>query len=622
VLPLGLIALWLAAELVPFVPSLDMQSIKTNLKGLLLPAVAAEQLAFHMTGAILAGRALAAIVGTASSLRWLLLLAGAAAAGKIFIVTSTLDVSTLSGLALGCFGWWLLARWHEPRRGTAILLLLFAAYAVGALMPFEFRSTPQPFSLVPFAGLLQGSMLVNSQALLANLCLYAGILGIIRINGGSPAPASIALAMLVALFEAVQILLPGRTPDITDPLLVLLVGQVLRYAPDPSFKREDATTKPTAPIAQMRADTIAGTPQPAVSFSPVAWTLSLGVVCTAMALAFSQVLRLPQVPYNVAELFLGDGAFPFLMIFALALLWVGAGARLVGHRVAISTRPWLVLPLLAFGAGVVSLLLLCASVTQESIGDISGSNNLYWFVVNKDIWGVGARHLFLLIPPDLVAFFERPVRYAALYGPLVTFAALMFAAIEMRKHNRAEAVRVLPLLLFAVLWLWLCKAIAFDWSSTDNLNELIARDGPWGWGGGGYLYALLAVICANAVLLARMPMTFLWMAVATGVTLGMVPVGWWLLNQGLGQQVHKYDLVFSGVQFLLGPDRKHLLSPEILFLRWSVVQLAGVLVIAVGARVAQPVLGWRTRRRALVADLSLIQGALTSASTNGRRISF
>jgi hypothetical protein len=76
------------------------------------------------------------------------------------------------------------------------------------------------------------------------------------------------------------------------------------------------------------------------------------------------------------------------------------------------------------------------------------------------------------------------------------------------------------------------------------------------------------------------------------------------------------------VQFLLGPDRKHLLSPEILFLRWSVVQLAGVLVIAVGARVAQPVLGWRTRRRALVADLSLIQGALTSASTNGRRISF
>jgi hypothetical protein len=77
----------------------------------------------------------------------------------------------------------------------------------------------------------------------------------------------------------------------------------------------------------------------------------------------------------------------------------------------------------------------------------------------------------------------------------------------------------------------------------------------------------------------------------------MVPVGWWLLNQGLGQQVHKYDLVFSGVQFLLGPDRKNLLGPEVLFLRWGVVQFTGVLVIAVGARIAQPVASWRAWRR-------------------------
>ena len=55
----------------------------------------------------------------------------------------------------------------------------------------------------------------------------------------------------------------------------------------------------------------------------------------------------------------------------------------------------------------------------------------------------------------------------------------------------------------AGLVLWLCKAIAFDWSSTDNLNELIAREGELGLGGGGYLYALLAVLAINAVLLAR-----------------------------------------------------------------------------------------------------------------------
>lgn len=595
VLPLGLIALWLAAELVPFVPSLDVQSIKTNLKGLLHPTVAAEQLLFHTAGAILAGWALAAIVGTASSLGWLLVLAGMVAAGKVFIVTSTLDVSTLSGLALGCAGWWLLANWPEPRRSTALVVLLFAAYVLGAIMPFEIRDIPEPFNLVPFAGMLQGSMLANSRALAANLCLYAGILGVTRINGGAPGPSSIALAILVALFEAAQTYLSGRTPDITDPLLVLLVGQMLRFAPVPVLKH--VTGKRAPPVTPMISGGAVGALLPAARFNAIGWGLGLGIICMAMALAFALALRLPQIPYNVAELFLGGGAFPFLIIFALALLWVGAGARLAGYYVAMSARPWLALPLLAFGAGIVSLLLLCASVTQESIGDIAGSNNLHWFVANKDIWGEWARRLFLLVPSDVVSFFERPVRYAALYGPLITFLALMFAGIEMREHGRAGAGRVWPLMVSAVLWLWLCKAVAFDWSSTDNLNELIAADGPWGWGGGGYLYALLAVICANAVLVARMRLTFLWMAVAAGVTLGMVPVGWWLLNQGLEQQVHKYDLVFSGVQFLLGPDRKNLLSPEILFLRWSVVQLAGILVIAVGARIAQPVAGWRAWRR-------------------------
>jgi hypothetical protein len=199
---------------------------------------------------------------------------------------------------------------------------------------------------------------------------------------------------------------------------------------------------------------------------------------------------------------------------------------------------------------------------------------------------------------SVVEFFERPVRFATLNGPLVTFLALMFGVIEMREQGRLDARRVLPLALSALLWLWLCKGIAFDWSSTDNLNELIARDGPWGWGGGGYLYALLAMICVNAVLLTRMPLTFAWGAATAIITLAMVPAGWWLLTQGLEQHVEKYGQVFSGQQFLLGPDRKHLLSQEVLFLRWSVVQLAGILVITIGARIAQPLIRARTRRNA------------------------
>ena len=194
------------------------------------------------------------------------------------------------------------------------------------------------------------------------------------------------------------------------------------------------------------------------------------------------------------------------------------------------------------------------------------------------------------LPVTVVDFFERPVRYAALYMPLITFLALMFMAAQTPDRKRALPGGWAPLIVSTMLWLWLCKAIAFDWSSTDNLNELIARDGPAGWGGGGYLYLLVALLCANAVLLSRIRLSVISVATAAGVTIAAVPLGWWLINLGLEQYVEKYGQVFSGVQFLLGPDRKQTLPQEILFLRWSIVQVSGVLVIAAGARLVQPLI--------------------------------
>jgi hypothetical protein len=62
-----------------------------------------------------------------------------------------------------------------------------------------------------------------------------------------------------------------------------------------------------------------------------------------------------------------------------------------------------------------------------------------------------------------------------------------------------------------------------------------------------------------------------------------LPAGWVLLNAGLEPHVQKYGLVFSGTQFLLGPDRQHLLSTGALFARWVVVYISVVAVIAFGA---------------------------------------
>ena len=596
-LPLGIIALWLAAELLPFVPSLDVQSIRSNLKGLLVPAVAYDQIIFHAAGLLLAGQALSAVMGKARASRWLLLLAGVVAAGKVMIVTLTLTVSVVAGLVLGCVAWWLMRSTRDSQRTTVVLIALFVAYASGALMPFEVRDTSETMNLIPFAALLRGSMLNNVQSLVANLSLFAGMLWLMHAMGGRLVACSVGLAALALLFETAQIYLVGRTADITEPLLTLLLGQFMYAALQADSSARAALSKNQVPprsntAAQPVASSRAAQSQahPATPFNGLAWSATLTAVCLIMALIMHQVLRLPRIPYNLRELFLGDGAYPFLVIFMFALLWIGAGAHLAAYYITRSKRPWLTLPLFAFGAGVVSLLLLFASVTQESVADIAGANNLHWFVINKDIWGTWARELFTLLPPIVVACFERPVRYASLYGPLVTFLILMLIVARQTDRNEPSLRGGVALLISTALWLWLCKGIAFDWSSTDNLNELIARDGPAGWGGGGYLYALVALLCANAVLLSRMRLTIAWVALAASLTVVAVPIGWWLLNNGLEPFIQKYSLVFSGVQFLLGPDRKDVLPDEILFLRWTAVQLSGVMVMAAGARIVQPLL--------------------------------
>jgi hypothetical protein len=147
--------------------------------------------------------------------------------------------------------------------------------------------------------------------------------------------------------------------------------------------------------------------------------------------------------------------------------------------------------------------------------------------------------------------------------------------------------------LYSLPWLILFKMITFDFSSTDNLYELIGDSGY-------FLYPLLILIPANAVMLVHAtkrfrPSNFIAAALFLVISL---PIGWFLFKNGLKAEVHKYGLVFSGVDFLLGPDRKHALPEAVLMLRWFAVQLAMVAVIAYGMWVLHSThsLGSRARR--------------------------
>jgi VanZ family protein len=244
-IPLSLIVLWIAAELLPLVPSLDLQSIKGSLKALLRLHMSPPDVLWHAAGVLVAGRALAAIFGAPRALQLLAVLVAVVIAGKVLIVTRVLNASTLIGLAIG-YGVWRFMSKRMSGSDAGVLAVLLAAYTLKALEPFELRPVPAAFSWIPFASMLQGAMLINAEVLVESVFVFAGLLGLIRMQGSPVGASSVVLALWVAALEAAQVYIVGRSPDITEPLLVLLVGQILRHAP--------ARTAPVTGSYTARAD--------------------------------------------------------------------------------------------------------------------------------------------------------------------------------------------------------------------------------------------------------------------------------------------------------------------------------------------------------------------------------
>ncbi len=595
-LSLILVGTWAMAELLPLVPTLDWQQIKENLK----PIWYARKLDLSdtlllATEVLLVGALLRHAFARG---RTVLILGGLLAAvlfGKVISARSTLDLATVAGFAVGFVASGVL-HWRTPRRAVPIsVLACVTALTISAFTPFKLVAFPAEIHWIPFESFLEGGMLDNARSLLASMFRYGAMLLLVWRTSGHVIGVGTALAFWVALIEIGQIWIAGHTADLTQPLLVIAIATAIKLVAGDRAPRQSVQTAPTPARTPSAPSPVPLPPRAGSAVAAFSWKalLPLAGVSLAIAVCLFAVLRLPGIPYNVRELFLLDGWFPVLVLFALATLWPGLGTRWAAHRLALSNRPILALPLLWFLVAMGNLLLLFVSVTEESLLDICGSNNLFWFVTNRSTWGESARSLFLAInSPEFVAFFERPVRFAALFGPLVILLTMMFAIIERRASRGLDWRWMAGMVAVAIPLLWLCKMIAFTWSSTDNLNELIARPGPWSIRGGAYLWVLLVVLCFTAVIVSRARSAGT-VALAAGMAIGTLPVTWWLLNAGLNPTVHKYGLVFSGAQFLLGPDRSHLLDSGTLFLRWSVIHLGFVLLIAFAAVQAENIAGLR-----------------------------
>ncbi|WAR45570.1 VanZ family protein [Methylomonas rapida] len=606
---IGIIMLWGASQLLPFVPTLDWQAYKNALKPLLMqPSFAWEHLSFLMIAWLSAGYFAEKILDKNWRTGYFTLGILSILVLKIVVVTSELTLNDVIASFFAILLYPLLSRMGSRRAAYLAWMMLFT-YAITRLSPLQWQSESKSFNWLPFSGFLDGSMIVNSRVLAEKLFVFSGIFTLFKDIKTLSIKTISAVAIVVTLIEICQLWLVGRTAEITDPLLVVIIAWLIvklsnstrgepMWQPSPMVRAAAHILGTNFDAANVVSGRIVYDKKISLGGGHFQVIVSGLMMSMGIAFCFYVLLRMPNVPYNIKELFKYHGNGIDLFIFALALLSVGAGPAWVGRNMANAKSFIFSGPITAIKVTVMIYCLFFFSVTEESIMDIAGSSVLVHRVGEKGVLGELGKQFVATVGADnlrnVTDIFEPIVRFGALLGPLIIFLGILFAAIfkSLRVSEASYNLHFFLLgkffiiyFLYMLPWFYFCKVIAFDWSSTDNLNELIAPDGYYGLGGGGYLYMLFGLIATCVAWFSWMlvnPNAIKILAVMGGGALSILP-GWLLINAGLTDNVAKYGLTFSGVDFLLGPDRTHLLSRAELFLRWSLLQYSAILGLAAGA---------------------------------------
>jgi VanZ family protein len=222
-----LLAAWALQEFYPLFPDIGRAHLYDSLNALLhtrhLPLVETWLGVAEWFAVGLALQSVFAQMRTA----WLAALMLIALGAQLAVAGRILSIDEVIAAAIA------LALWHISRhalRARWCAWLLGSAILLRELQPFYFLSVPQAFSWIPFAATLEAGRDSALIVIARKAFDYGALVFALRVAGWPWLRAGFAVALLLAATEAIQTYLPGRTPEITDPLLALIMMTVLILA--------------------------------------------------------------------------------------------------------------------------------------------------------------------------------------------------------------------------------------------------------------------------------------------------------------------------------------------------------------------------------------------------------
>ncbi|HEY9141472.1 MAG TPA: VanZ family protein [Bryobacteraceae bacterium] len=218
-----LLACWGAYQLYPFFPILSSTHLRQAVHALIVMralspvgvwAAAAEWFA--------AALALEAVFGRwrASWLAGAMLVLGL----RIFMPSRSLALDEIAGAVLAWVVWEILP---SKRRLPVGVSMALSAILLVELAPFHFTAHAAPFYWTPLGATFENERWGALAILLRKAFLYGSTVWLLVRSGIAYPLAGGALAIELFILETVQRYLPGRTPEITDSLIAVLMTAAL-----------------------------------------------------------------------------------------------------------------------------------------------------------------------------------------------------------------------------------------------------------------------------------------------------------------------------------------------------------------------------------------------------------
>jgi VanZ family protein/uncharacterized membrane protein YGL010W len=562
---------WPLAFMLPLVPTLDFQNVKNVIKSLTQSqSVSVAIILFHACGWFGFSALLQRFAPTQRT--WLpLALFGVCMAAQPFLLQGSINQSQVMGGVAGLALGFVFKKQTANHKSVFPAFLLTLALLVEGLWPGS--SANSQFSFLPLHSYLDGNLLANSRSILRRL--YFATVLLLLWQGQSK---NFVTGAFIATLSAAFILLGrlafdlDRTCDLIDLMWPVLVAMTLTALKNAPAATAPATQKPAPAMSSAK---------PHLSSPRIAALFKLVGLTAAIALAIYNVIRIAGVSYNVRDIFAGGTSLMSCLLLSAALVSLGSLSAVVATRIKQRGRRVLWYPLSLCAGTIFGYWILQNAVSSESLYDILGVP-----IIFRDM----ADHSSLVRTAGL--YFsnnvELGVRFIALTLPLFLWLTIWLLVLQFDTHQPAGRKPALFAGLMAtavaIPFFILARLITIEGTATDNIVELIEP------GRGFALFALLALLGLVAAQLATIhrPSAASW-GKAVGLFVFGAIAGWMLLRFGLVQQLQKYDLAYSGVQFLFGPDRTTPLPDSTLFIRWCMAYTGIMIGLALSSRWAMSV---------------------------------